>query len=247
MSLEAFLINLDGSDARLATAASQLDRIGMKWSRVPAVDGRGKPTSDFPQYDDAACRRYMGRSMTGAEIACHLSHARAAETFLHSGASHGLILEDDFTLIADGPTLTTVCEWLMAESALDWQIANLGAHKNKISTEIASVEGHAILRAHYFPMLATAILWTRPAAKTFVADAARLFCPADNQLRYWQTRTDGGLSIWPPLIRAGDHPSDIDSKSRRTDKVERTATYGLAKQRRLWTDKIIAFRHQKGL
>mgnify|MGYP003651673972 CR=1 FL=1 len=245
MSLRAFLINLDGSEARLATATAQLDAMGLDWDRVPAVDGRGKPISAFAQYDDAACRAYMGRSMTGAEIACHLSHARAAQAFLDSGDSHGLILEDDFTL-AEGAQadLSEVCRWLMSDAAPDWQIANLGAHKKKISTPLEKVAGRTVLRAHYFPMLATAILWTRPAAETFVKQAERIVCPSDNHYRHWQTRTNAGLSIWPPLIRAGDHPSDIDSRSQRTDKTERTGTYGFAKQRRLWTDKLIALRHK---
>ena len=132
----------------------------------------------------------------------------------------------------------------MSDAAPDWEIANLGAHRDKIVTPVASIAGHGIRRAHYFPMLATAILWTRPAAATFVDAAHRIACPSDNHYRHWQTRTDGGLSIWPPLIRAGDHASDIDSGSKRTDKQARTAFYGLAKQRRLWTDKMIALRHK---
>jgi len=248
MSVGAFLINLDGSDTRRQAAVAQLETLGLDWVRVPAVDGRGLPVSTFDAYDDAAARRYMGRSMTGGEIACHLSHAKAAQAFLDSDHALGLVLEDDFTL-TDGAVeaMGPVLDWLSGDDAPAWELVNLGAHKRKISTPFAEVAGRTVLRAHYFPMLGTAILMTRDAAARLVADSAHITCPVDNHYRHWQTRTGRGLSVWPPLFRAGDHPSDIDARTRRADKTQRRATYGLAKQRRLWVDKAIAVAHKMGL
>ena len=40
MKIATYLINLDGSDARLATATAQLQQHGSAFERIAAVDGR---------------------------------------------------------------------------------------------------------------------------------------------------------------------------------------------------------------
>ena len=63
-----FLINLAGSDDRLASSKAQFEDAGWSFERIDAVDGRGKPLSDFEVYDDAAALRYFGRSMTSGDL-----------------------------------------------------------------------------------------------------------------------------------------------------------------------------------
>ncbi len=38
----AYIINLDGSDVRMAEMRAELDREGLSFTRVPGVDGRGR-------------------------------------------------------------------------------------------------------------------------------------------------------------------------------------------------------------
>ena len=52
MKIETYLINLDGSTARLASAKEQLDAAGWASKRYAAYDGCGKNISDFTTYDD---------------------------------------------------------------------------------------------------------------------------------------------------------------------------------------------------
>ena len=53
MKIVTYLINLDGSDQRLASARAQLQQQNWEFSRFPAYDGRGKELSTFKNYDDA--------------------------------------------------------------------------------------------------------------------------------------------------------------------------------------------------
>ena len=58
MKIETYLINLDGSTARLASAKEQLDAAGWAFKRYAAYDGRGKNIRDFTNYDDRQAKKY---------------------------------------------------------------------------------------------------------------------------------------------------------------------------------------------
>lgn len=247
-SLTTYLINLDGSDLRLARSAAQLDAAGIDYQRVPAFDGRRLSVAEFPDHDAAAARAYMGRALRGGEIGCYLSHLDCARRFLQSGADVGLVLEDDFELVP-GMTyvLNQALDWLAA-SGEDWFLINIGARKSKIFSPIASFaargQGFSLRRAHYFPMTTTAIVWSRAGAQAFVDGHRTIFAPVDNYFRFWLTRNGRGLCIYPPIAPAWDSASEIDAAGPERRHSGRAAFYGLKKQRRLWQDKVIALMHK---
>ena len=98
--LATFLINLDGSDDRLAGATALLNGIGLPFERLAAFDGRGIPADRLPDYDPQECRRRFGRHLSGGEVGCYQSHLAAARRFLASDARFGLVLEDDLGVTA---------------------------------------------------------------------------------------------------------------------------------------------------
>ena len=83
---------LRSTDRRQAITAA-LGDLGIAFRFVDAIDARDG--IDDSKVDREGSRRRMGRAMSDGEIACALSHARAAEVFLASPARHALILEDD--------------------------------------------------------------------------------------------------------------------------------------------------------
>lgn len=245
MSTEFFVINLKGSDERLAQANGNLQQLDIVPTRVDAFDGRKLDPKSFPDYDDGKCRRYMGRSMTGGEIGCYVSHQRAARQFLESDADFGVVFEDDFEWKDDGAnTLLALLDLLSNKGICDWQVVNIGAHKNKISTHLQELGEYAIQRGHYFPMLATGLIWNRDGAEEFLRYSKTTYMPLDNLLRHHLTRSNQGLTIWPALVQAGGFGSDIDTNTSRTDKSGRAWYYGFSKQKRLWIDKLIATKHK---
>ena len=99
MKVVTYLINLDGSDQRLASATAQLNQAGWDFSRFSAYDGRGKALSEFENYDDLAAQKILGRSLINSELGCYLSHYGCAEKFLETDADYLVVLEDDIEVL----------------------------------------------------------------------------------------------------------------------------------------------------
>lgn len=245
MDFPVFLINLDGSEARLRAATAALDAAGISFERVAAFDGRRLARAEFPDYDPRAALAYMGRELRGGEIGCYLSHLDCARRFLRSGAPLGMVLEDDMSPVPGfAPALEALTRWL-SDWGEDWHLVNLGANKHKIYTPLASFDGHVLTRAHYFPMTTTGLIWSRAGARAFVEAHRRIACPVDNHFRHWLTRSDAGLAVWPPLVTTTGAESEIDTQALAKRSAEgRARFYGLIKQRRLMTDKLLALGHK---
>lgn len=249
--LPVYLINLDGSDERLRSATRQLADEGMAFKRVPAFDGRALRMDEFPDYDPAAAMAYMGRPLRGGEIGCYLSHLDCARRVLDSRAPWGLVFEDDVQLQPGfGEGIAILLDWLDRNGG-DWDLINLGSPQHKLYTPIMNfiVAGrhHELTRAHYFPMTATALIWSRQGAETFVRSHDRIMRGVDNHFRHWLTRSDSGLAVWPPLVTTTGAESDIEGGRGKRSAGGRHPLYGLIKQRRQIVNKLIAWRHKRDL
>lgn len=246
--LDVQLINLDGSDARLAAATAALTAAGLPFRRLPAYDGRGKRPEDLPLYDPTGAMRLFGRKLTGAEIGCFLSHLEAAKQFLESGARFGLVFEDDVSIPEDsGRVLADLLAALDGPLPNDpWWLINLGAPPLRSFSKLRKISAdHGLFRAHFFPVLATAILWSREGAARFVAEAGSICVPLDHWLRNWATAADRGLALSPAPFRASGVASDIDSTVSRSKSVRRGLRYALARKFWLWRNIRLARRNQR--
>jgi glycosyl transferase family 25 len=250
MKIATYLINLDGSDERLASATAQLQQHGIAFERISAVDGRKIPTTELEQlYDKKRAIAYMGRDLSAGEVGCYLSHIKALEAFIASDADIAVVLEDDFRLLHPyAAPIKKAAQWLQEHGHANWQAINISNNKLKIATALSPISlsdsnSSQLCQAHYFPMLATAIVWSRAGAAEFLKVGVNIFCPYDNFLRYWQTRANKGYSIFPPLLCTTEVASDIDAAGKRKS-IQRGAGYGLAKQKRLWQDKCIAAKNK---
>jgi len=244
-SLGVYVINLDDSVDRLQSIAGQLARLDIAFTRVPAVDGRKMTPAARSDYDAARASRYMGRSLVGGEIGCYLSHLRTAQAFLASGHSHALVLEDDaLPLVHPIELLSRILPDLEVADP-DWLLLNIGNDRLKIATSVATYDlggaKRSLMAAHYFPMTTSAIVWSRRGAGRFVEEHSVMFAPVDNFFRYWLTRTGHGYSVWPPPVATIGAASEIaDGRMRSYGTSGRSWHYGLAKQYRLFGDKLIA-------
>ena len=251
-ALEVFVINLDGSNDRLETISRRLADFGIGFTRIAAVDGRKLDLSTIPDYDGERAERYMGRSLVGGEIGCYRSHLKVAEAFLKSDARYALVLEDDALPLCNPVELLEKSLPDLEATDPGWLLINIGNNKLKIATPIKryGVGGHdcELVAAHYFPMTTSAIVWSRDGAKLFLEEHRKIFAPVDNYFRYWLTRTGHGYSFWPSPVTTTDASSQILSgagSARKTNK--RKWYYGVAKQYRLFQDKLIAWLNKKRL
>ena len=246
MKIATYLINLDGSDERLSAISAALQKHGIAFERISAVDGRRFNVDTHPLYDKVRTLRYMGRDLVGGELGCYMSHIKCAETFLVSDADIAIVIEDDMACNHNfAPTIIQAVQWLQSHGHADWQILNFGNQKMKLATALQPIasdsKGAVLQHAHYFPMTTTGIVWSRSGAQAFLQATKqnRIFCPVDNFFRYWQTRANKGYCFWPPLVETSGVGSDIDHSTVRK-KNQRTPYYFFSKQARLWQDKALA-------
>lgn len=212
------------------------------------MDGRDLGRDALACYSDQAARRYLGRSMTLGEIGCHMSHSRALETFLATGEELGLVFEDDIDFGPGcGAGLHLLLGFLREQTDLNWHAINIGARKRKFTTPLAHVGSHELVRAHYYPILAHGVIWSRAGATAYLEAAKTIFCPADIMMRHVHIRSGLGLALYPPIVTAETFASDIGARStpRRSDH-RRRPFYALHNQRRLWNDRLIAARKMWG-
>lgn len=120
--IHAFVINLPEAEQRLTAVKQYLDTAGIPFTVVKAIRGSDIPYPT-PLFDEISYRLLQGRRLIAPEVGCYLSHIKAIKQFLATGASHGLILEDDATF---GVDLATVIREAM-KHADAWDILRLNS------------------------------------------------------------------------------------------------------------------------
>lgn len=249
-AIKTYVINLDGSDDRLASLSQQLELYGIEFERVPAVDGRKFDLASLADYDAVAATKFMGRGLVGGEIGCYHSHLKAARTFLASDARYALILEDDAKPLCNIIELLQAALPEMDEFDPDWLLFNIGNNRMKISTPVGEYatggSRYELVAAHYFPMTTSAIVWSRKGAKLFLDRHSKIFAPVDNYFRYLLTREGHGYSFWPaPVTTTGADSVIASAQEKPRQSGSRSWLYGLRKQRRLLAEKLIAWRMKR--
>ena len=241
----AYVINLDGSDRRMGEICAELDREGLAFTRVAAVDGRNREASSFPQYQAQRAVSFLGRELLSGEVACSLSHLACVTRFIASGERYALVLEDDSVMeVGFATRVAEIVRVLEQHPSLDWHVVHLSSPGLKLSTPLAGIGDFSLHHAHYFPLRTTAMLWSRAGAQAFVNLPPVIFAPIDLFFRYWVTRTGKGLAASPALALDRMGVSEIDNQH---GKLKRHGGYrGIAfflrKQRRIGVGKLVAFR-----
>lgn len=249
MKVVTYLINLDGSDERLAKATEQLERVGWPFERFSAFDGRGKSFDFFPDYDDQKTQHLNGRSLLNSEIGCYLSHYGCAEKFLSTDADYLVVLEDDMQISASFKhQLDQLFNHLDHHPSLDWYLVNIAAKKKKLSKDIQTFNDFSLWHAYYFPIRGLGLIWSRQGAQAFVQAGRKIEMPVDVFFQSWLSQNGKGLGVWPPLVKPAGIDSDIlgtvaiEGISRK-QKENRSSSYGFKKQKRMWRDRYYALKH----
>ncbi|MBU6257850.1 MAG: glycosyltransferase family 25 protein [Burkholderiales bacterium] len=121
--LQTWVINLDRAPERLARISAQMQRLGLPFHRLPAVDARAFTPAQAAQIDEAAFRRRHGMPPAPGELGCYLSHVEAVRRFGQSDAEFALVLEDDVLLHASLPAVLAG----LVEQAAHWDVVKLSA------------------------------------------------------------------------------------------------------------------------
>ena len=197
--IDTFLINLDNSRDRFARASGALDAAGLRFTRFPAIDGRGTP----PRAADG-----FARLVSGAEAGCRASHDSVLRAFLDSTARLALVFEDDVSAI-DGRTLGRLTKGLGETDG--WGVAHLSQPVRGFRSPWSDADGMTLYRAHLFPMTTAGLLWSRDGAREFLAHAPPGW-PMDHALRHWALRADKGVGLERALVETHPFASDMPDR-----------------------------------
>lgn len=212
--LQIRVINLDRSTGRLQSIADDLNRAGLNWKRLRAVE---PSVSDYHElYRGQQAKKYNGRHLTRGEIGCFLSHLCAIEAFLSSGEDCFLVLEDDVSIVDElVPVLSEVLHHLQSKDVAQWHCLNLTATYRSRRRLLVERDRWKLYRAYYFPILTSGLLWSRGGAESFLAHVKGkgIFLPVDQQLRFHLAETGRGLSLDRPALRLRDYSSTVQSPS----------------------------------
>lgn len=245
--LLVLLINLDDSRERLESSRRFLEREGIPFTRLSAIDGRSRPALSFGDYDEQRTHARMARSMSSGEVACFLSHAAALRTFLASDKPYLLLFEDDLMLPEGFGDLLRATVAYLKEWQGAWDVINLSRGVRRLWTPIEPIQSKAgvyvLSASHYFPMTATGMLWSRAGAEAFLADAFPVHAPIDFYIRDLCHGRSSGLAFDRAPVLVTSAPSVTDDAGRRKDlpRALDPLRYFLYRQRQAWAEYRTAF------
>lgn len=208
-NLATYVINLDRCPERLASTEDRLNKIGLNFQRIPAIDG-----SNLPQELGEKSRPTMGRALSVGEVGCFQSHRLAAQSFLESDYELGLVLEDDVDITDQTRSCLDAFSKNWSKISI-WDVANLSRPAKHYQTEVRAAVWPNKPRpfwAHYFPVTTTALLWTRGGARAFLTMSDTMEYPVDVQLQRWIATTNRGLAFEePPMPARREEASTIQN------------------------------------
>lgn len=118
--MQLYVINLDRATDRLQHMQAQMQELGLRFTRVPAVDGRDLDSAQLASLHENRESDYGSWLFceTLSEAACNLSHAKALELIAAGPDEYGVVLEDDAILAKSSVEFLQDSSWIPAHTAL---------------------------------------------------------------------------------------------------------------------------------
>jgi glycosyl transferase family 25 len=204
-----YVINLERSVERWRTISESAAKYGIELTRIPAVDGRAIPQSQWHNFDLASFRSINGREALSGEYGCYMSHITALRQYLADGGQSAVILEDDAIL---NPELRDCVEGLETRFGDRAILVRLVVHRmtgfESLGTVAAGPSTNLNLGQCWFgPNGSAAAYWlTRAAAENVLKTALPGSMPFDVFLeRPWEHGTPS-LMFYPPVLPRPNPP-----------------------------------------
>lgn len=207
MTWPVFIINMAANTTRMARVTSELERLGIDFTRFEAVDGRALSQEKIAQvYDPDANLRRSRHPMVKPEIGCYLSHIALWEKIAAADAPGGFILEDDFAASDD---LAEVLSAIANDDA-DWDIAKLFSARvgQKVFTTRPLTAGRKIGVPYKVPNTMLGYAIRRSAAAHLAASALPMSRPVDEDHKHFWESGIRVVMVTPPVLAFGEQSAE---------------------------------------
>ena len=216
-TIQVFVISLERSKERRAKVAEQLNKTGIEWKFLDAVDGYALPAMP-PSYQRAKVKRLQGYELTPGEVGCFLSHIKAWELCVQNQLTT-FVFEDDFLVNSN---LEDVIDDLLV-NADQWNLVRLSGIYETNHEILMQRSGYALVKNLGEPCGTAAYMVQPEAAKILLDNATDIYEPVDHYLEH---HTKHGLTC----LAAKPYPVGLaHTKSTITDRPGRKPVKGLRK------------------
>jgi glycosyl transferase family 25 len=170
----ALVLNLDGSEDRLAHFAAQANQAGVAFERLPAVDGREMSPNEISRATDKAAIYPLAPT----EVACLFSHRRAWARILESEAPWGVVFEDDACLSAQTGQLIEALPSDRSKPTII-KLETYGPEKVALGMKHIAFAGRTLQELRGVAIGAAGYAINRSACRLLIDEAPRYALPSD--------------------------------------------------------------------
>jgi len=192
------VINLDRSPERWLLAKDAFKYTNISAERLSAVDGEN--LENQPSQLERLLKKH-GRKFQLGELACYYSHINALDKFIASKKEFILVLEDDARPSANINEIVDILELVRCSEHLHDAFINLANPPHKLFRHTNNFgSSNKLLRCYHFPISSMAIIWSRAAAKEFLATYREPNLPFDCALRDFNRSYKKGYGVKDQLV-----------------------------------------------
>lgn len=185
---------------------TQLAGAGVTAIRIAAADGRDEDCRYRPRR-----RRWIGGQLGAGEIGCAESHRRALRCLVESGASFGVVLEDDADL---APDFRSAVEHVVSRTA-GWDLVRLEQRKRDVLawTGLRLPAGRTLAVPRNTTFGSTAMLYSARGARLVLRSLEHGYMhPLDAHLGSLAGPGFRFLQLTPPVVSERPEPSLIGAR-----------------------------------
>jgi len=208
--LRIYVINLDRCTERWARMRSQAIQFGLNIVRVAAIDGHSVDDEQRVGFHPRSFYFHNGRTILAGEYGCYRSHLLALETFVLSGESMAIVVEDDVDLNPGLIPRAVEAVGAVSSARSGGRVIKLANHRKVGFRALAStVHGDVVGRCRHGPQgSAACYIVTRQAALNLLQTMDTMLLPYDVALeRGWSTGVET-FSTEDNLVEFSPHRRD---------------------------------------
>lgn len=202
IDIPVWIINLKRDTEKLIFMQTQMQRLGIDYQIIEAIDGRSLDEDQKAPYSRSIALRDFGRELTPGEIGCALTHIRIWNLMVERNIDELLILEDDVHL---GIGLIEVLKHRDRFPA-DYQHVNFSTNARQIPFGEFVADIYRTSRHGERPYLTSAYLLTKAGALNLLNLVSPLYMPIDNFITITDIISYG---IFPRVTVLAETPSSI--------------------------------------